>query len=113
MCLGIDLLGRKDVGDGARFVGHEGGAKCAHVLASAHGFFAPCAKDFVKAEVGVGNQREGKVVLRNKLLMRCCRVATYADDRVAELCEFVVVIAQTTRLRRATRCVVFGVEIND
>ena len=36
MCFCVDLLGREDVGDGARFVGHEGGAKCAHVLASAH-----------------------------------------------------------------------------
>ena len=59
MRLRVDLLGGKDVGDGARFVGHEGGAKGAHVLASAHGFFAPCAKDFVKAEVGVGNEGEG------------------------------------------------------
>ena len=36
MRLGVDLLGGKDVGDGARFVGYEGGAKGAHVLASAH-----------------------------------------------------------------------------
>ena len=36
MCLGVDLLGGKDVGDSARFVGNEGGAEGAHVLASAH-----------------------------------------------------------------------------
>ncbi len=36
MRLGVDLLGGKDVGDSARFVGYEGGAKGAHVLASAH-----------------------------------------------------------------------------
>ena len=111
MVFRLHFLGEKNPLDDAFFVDDEGGAERAHVFPSVHAFLAPGPEGFCQPVVGVGDQREGQLVLFDELLVRLGVVDADADDFIARLLQLAVVVAQVAGLGRTARGHVLGVEI--
>ena len=107
------LTRRMTLRDVALRVDHERRAFDAHVGLAVHLALAPDAVALRHLVVRVGQQRERQAVLLLELHVR--RLVVGADpehDRPA-LTEGVVAIADPTGLRRASRRVVLGIEVDD
>ena len=111
MVFRLHLLREKNPFDDAFFVDDEGGAERAHVFPSVHALLAPGTEGFRQPVLGVGNQREGQLVLFDELLVRLGVVDADTDDFIARLLQLAVVVAQVAGLGRTARGHVFGVEI--
>lgn len=109
MVLGIDLL--ENLFDATFGVDDESRAQYAHILASVHRFLCPDAERFAYVVVGVGEQRESERMLVAEVAVRLFAVGTYADDAESHIGKPLATVAKTLRFERATRRVVFRVEI--
>lgn len=69
MIFGFHFLGRNNPFDDALFINNESGTEGTHVFASVHAFFSPYAEGFHQFVVGVGNQRERKLVFLDEFLV--------------------------------------------
>ncbi len=109
MGFGIDLA--DNVRDDAFFVDQEGSPYGAHVLLAIHGFFLPEIVQLHDLLVGISQQGKIKTVLINKLPVGLLVVYADADDLVAGSLKGREIFIEVTGLRRTTRSIVFGVEI--
>ena len=72
MYFGLDFLRTENLLHFALLVDKPGGAKGACAFATAHSLLAPCTEFLKKSGVGVGYQREGKLVFLDEFLMTGC-----------------------------------------
>ena len=107
----LDLLRTEHVGDRACLVDDKGGAGGSHIGPAIHLLFHPYAKRLLESCLRVGDQREGKVLLGDKTLVRFGAVLAYANNLVTCLSQGVVVVAEAAGLSRAPAGVIFGIEI--
>ena len=63
--------------------------------------------------LGIGEKCERQLVLRLELLVRCDVVGTDAEHLGAALAEDVIRVAELAGLRRTTRRVVLGIEVEN
>ena len=87
----LDFLGRENLLHFALFVDEPGGAQSAHALAAAHGLLAPCTKLLEHRGVGVGNEREGKLIFVDELLVAGGRILADAYNGVAGILQLLIV----------------------
>ena len=69
MILCLNLLWTNDTFDNSVFVDDKRGAESTHVSATVHFLLTIDAEGVDKFQVGIGNEREGKFVLLDKLLV--------------------------------------------
>lgn len=69
MILRLNLLWTNDTFDDSVFVDDKRGAESTHVSATVHFLLTIDAEGVDEFQVGVGNEREGKFVLLDKLLV--------------------------------------------
>jgi hypothetical protein len=100
-------------GDVAFGVDHERGTLDAHRLLAVHVSLLPDAVLLRDVVSRVRQQREGERVLLLELRVRRLIVGADAEDDGTAVTEVRVDIPDAARLRRASRCVVFGIEVED
>ena len=63
--------------------------------------------------VSVAKQGVGDIVLANKLVMRFFIIRRDAEDKCIEFLEFFIQSGESNGLFCASRCVIFGIEVDD
>src|SRR5687767_3908320 len=85
----------------------------AHVLAAKETFLSPSAVSLSNSLVLVRNQREGKLELADKFVVRRDSISAHAEDDSVFRFHLAVKITKTTRLLCATGSVVARVKIKN
>ena len=107
----LHLFRRDDTLYDTFFVDNKCRTERAHILAAAHALLTPCAKFLGQFMFRISNQREGKLVFLNKLLVRLLVVDAYTYHFITCLAQFIVIVTQVACLSGAARGHVFRIEI--
>ena len=102
-----------DIGYHAITIDNKCSASRSHKLFAVSFFLNPNAIFLSDGLIRVGNQRKRKIVLLAEFTVRSFIVGAYSKDRITFSSQLVAIVAKVSRLRSASRCLIFGIEIKN